>query len=141
ALFRSQRRGAVQGAVRPALIVVHLVVAQDPPQMALIPDKGSVQQLAAASPDPAFGDRVQTRRPDVTEHGPDPGPARIASNAAVKSEPRSRIMNLTRSACPPRSMIRLRACWAVHSPVGCRVTPRMRMRRVACSITASTQAW
>ena len=32
---------------------------------------------------------------------------------------------------------RLRACWAVHSPVGCRVTPRMRMRRVACSITAS----
>jgi hypothetical protein len=22
--------------------------------------------------------------------------------------------------------MRLRACWAVHSPVGCRVTPRMR---------------
>jgi hypothetical protein len=35
----------------------------------------------------------------------------------------------------------LRACWgAVHSPVGCRVTPRMRMRRVACSITARTWA-
>src|ERR1019366_550316 len=123
ALFRSQRRGAVQGAVRPALIVVDLVVAQDPPQMALIPDKGSVQQLAAASPDPAFGDRVHARRPDVTEHGPDPGP-------------RSRIMNLTRSVWSPRSMIRLRACWVVHAPVGCRVTPRMRMRRVACSITA-----
>jgi hypothetical protein len=26
----------------------------------------------------------------------------------------------------------------VRSRVGCRVTPRMRMRRVACSITAST---
>jgi hypothetical protein len=28
-------------------------------------------------------------------------------------------------------MRRLRACWAVHCPVGCRATPRMRMRRVA----------
>src|ERR1035438_5206081 len=34
-------------------------------------------------------------------------------------------MNLTRCACSPRSMIRLRACWAVQSPVGCRVTPRL----------------
>src|SRR5450755_2704412 len=29
---------------------------------------------------------------------------------------------------------------AVHSPVGCKVSPRMLMRRVAWSITASTQA-
>jgi|SRR5450755_4904014 len=41
--------------------------------MAVIPDKGAVRQLAAASADPAFGDRVHTRRRDVTEHGPDPG--------------------------------------------------------------------
>ena len=32
-----------------------------------------------------------------------PASARTASNAAVKFEPRSRIMNLTRCACPPRS--------------------------------------
>ena len=41
--------------------------------MALIPDQGAVQELAAASADPAFGDRVHAGRPDVTEHGPDPG--------------------------------------------------------------------
>jgi hypothetical protein len=29
----------------------------------------------------------------------------------------------------------------VHAPVGCGVTPGMRMRRVACSITARTEAW
>jgi hypothetical protein len=69
-----------------------------------------------------------------------PAPARTASNALVKFEPRSRIMNLTRSAWPLRSMIKLRACWAVRAPVGCGVTPRMRMRRVACSITARTCA-
>ena len=74
-----------------------------------------------------------------------PASARTASNAAVKFEPRSRIMNLTRYACSPRSMIRLRACWVVHSQVGRSVTPRMRMRLLgmrmrllACSITART---
>src|ERR1035441_9283327 len=49
---RCQRRGAVQGAVRPMLVVVGLVVAQDPPQMGLGADKGAVQELAAASPNP-----------------------------------------------------------------------------------------
>ncbi len=70
-----------------------------------------------------------------------PAPARTASNAAVKSEPRSRIMYLIRCVCSPRSMIRLRACWAVHSPVGCKVPPRMRIRLLARSITARTYAW
>jgi predicted nucleic acid-binding protein len=55
---RLQRCGTVQGAVRPVLIVMGLVLAQDPPQMGLGPDEGAVQKLAAASLDPAFGDRV-----------------------------------------------------------------------------------
>src|ERR1039457_1477926 len=59
---RFQRRGAVQRAVRPVLVMVGLVVAQDPPQMVLAPDEGAVQELAAASPDPAFGDRVHAGR-------------------------------------------------------------------------------
>ena len=68
-----QRRSCVQGTVRPVLIVVGLVLAQDPPQMGLVPDEGAVQELAAASADPAFDDRVHARRLDVAEHGPDPG--------------------------------------------------------------------
>ena len=70
---RFQRSRGVQRAVRPVLIVVDLVVAQDLPQMALVPDEGAVQELAAASPDPALGDRVHAGRLDVAEHGPDPG--------------------------------------------------------------------
>src|ERR1022692_2661672 len=114
---RFQRRSGVKRAVWPVLIVVGLVIAQDPPQMGLVPDEGAVQEFAAASPDPAFGDRVHAGCPDVAGHGPDPASARAASNAAVKFGPRSRMMNLTRCACSPRSMIRLRACWVVHSPV------------------------
>src|ERR1022692_4730924 len=45
---RFQRRGAVQGAVRPMLIVVGLVLAQDLPQMGLVPDESAVQELSAA---------------------------------------------------------------------------------------------
>ena len=41
--------------------------------MRLVPDEGSVQELASASADPAFGDGVHAGRADVTEHGPDPG--------------------------------------------------------------------
>jgi hypothetical protein len=41
--------------------------------MVLVPDEGAVQELAAASPDPALGDRVHAGRPHIAEYGPDPG--------------------------------------------------------------------
>lgn len=41
--------------------------------MGLVPDESAIQELAAASPDPAFGNRVHTRRPDAAEHGLDAG--------------------------------------------------------------------
>ena len=68
-----QRRGAVRGAMRPVLIVVGLVLAQDLPQVGLVPDEGAVQEFAAASAGPAFGDGVHPGRLDIAEHGPDPG--------------------------------------------------------------------
>ncbi len=70
---RFQRCRRVQGAVRPVLVVVVLVIAQDLPQMVLVPDEGAVQELAPASADPAFGNRVHAGRPHVAQHGPDPG--------------------------------------------------------------------
>ena len=124
--------------MRPVLIVVGLVLAQDLSQMGLVPDEGAIQEFAAASPIQrsviAFMRGVWMLQSTVRMSAS----ARTASNAAVKFDPRSRIMNLTRCACSSRSMRRLRACWAVHSPVGWRVMPRIRMRRDACSITART---
>ena len=64
-----------------------------------------------------------------------PLPANTSSNAAVNLLSRSRIRNLNGPARSPRSMSRLRACWAVHALVGCAVTPRMCTRRVSISIT------
>jgi hypothetical protein len=42
--------------------MVGLVLAQDPPQVGLVPDEGPVQKLAAASADPAFGYCVAPHR-------------------------------------------------------------------------------
>ena len=70
---RFQRGSGVQRPVRPVLIMVGLVLAQDPPRMALISDQGAVERLAPASADPAFGFRVHARRLHVAEHYPDPG--------------------------------------------------------------------
>ena len=53
---RAQRRGLVQGAVRPVRVVEVLVLAQDRHQMALVPDQGPVQQLTPATADPAFNE-------------------------------------------------------------------------------------
>src|SRR6266699_5849402 len=41
--------------------------------MGQVPGESAVQEFAAASPDPAFGDSVHAGRPDVAQHGPDPG--------------------------------------------------------------------
>ena len=39
-----------------------------------------------------------------------------------------------------RSMTRFLAIWVVQAAVGCAVAPRMRMRRVACSMMARTES-
>jgi len=47
-----------------------------------------------------------------------PFPAKTPSNAVVNLLSLSRIRNLNCRARSPRSIIRLRACWAVQAPVG-----------------------
>ena len=120
------------------LIVVGLVLAQDPLQVGLAPYEGAARSSRRHPPIQrsamAFIRGVWMLRSTLRI----PASARMASNAVVKLDPLSRIMNLTRSVWSPMSMIRLWACWVVHSPIGCKVTPRMRMRLVVCSIAART---
>lgn len=94
---RFQRRGAVQGAVRPVLIVVSLILTQDPAQMVLVPDESAVQEFAAASSDPAFGDRIHAGRPHVAQHGPDLGAGedRVERGGEVRSAPFDRPTTMT----------------------------------------------
>ena len=126
--------------MRPVLVVVGLVLAQGPPQMVPVPDEGAVQEFAPASPDPAFGYRIHAWCPDVAEHGPDPG---IGEDRVERG-------GEVRAAVADHEPDSVRLLTEVHDqvagllsgpfPVGYRVTPRMRMRRIACPITVRTQA-
>jgi hypothetical protein len=48
----TQRRGLLQGSVRPVGVIEVLVLAQHGHQVPLVPDQGPVEQLAAAAADP-----------------------------------------------------------------------------------------
>src|ERR1017187_564173 len=134
----------------PMLIVVDLVLVQYPPQMGLIPYKGAVQEFAAASPDPALGNRVHARRPDVAEHGPDPGAGedRVECGGEVRAavadhepayvlaviEHATRRIRMTRSAWSLRSMIRLRAFLDVTPhPAGAWTAQQRQPGRSSCA--------
>jgi hypothetical protein len=70
------------------LIVVGPILVQDSPKMCLVPDEGAVQEFASVSADPAFDDRVHTRRLYVAKHAVRmPASARTASNTAVRIGP------------------------------------------------------
>jgi hypothetical protein len=49
---RAERRGLIQGSVRPVVVVEVFVRAQNGHQVPLIPDQGPVQQFSAAVADP-----------------------------------------------------------------------------------------
>ena len=58
---------------------------------------------------------------------------KTASNAVVNRESRSQSRNFTVVARLARSIIRLRAAWVVHAPVGCALTPTRDTLREPCS--------
>jgi hypothetical protein len=65
---RVQGSGVGEALVGPVAVLEVLEFVQGVQQMFLVPDQGSVQQFAAAGPDPAFHDRVHARCLDATEH-------------------------------------------------------------------------
>jgi len=67
-----------------------------------------------------------------------PSPVKIASKTLVNLASRSRMTKRNEEIRSPRSMGRLRACWAVHPPSGWAVTPRTCTCRVFTSMTNST---
>ena len=54
--------GVGDSLVRPVGVIELLELAQGVEQVRLVPDQGPVEQLAPASADPAFGDRVGLHR-------------------------------------------------------------------------------
>ncbi len=120
------------------LIVLGFVVAQYPRQVGLIPDEGVVQEFAAASTDPAFGDRAHAGRPHVAKHAADAsgGEDRVERGGEV----RGTVADHEPGPVCLVAEIHEKVAGLLGGPLsgGMQGDPRMRMRRVACSITVRT---
>ena len=119
------------------VVVLHVVV-QHPRNVASADDEQSVQTLSAQAAEPALHDRVRPGRPHRGAEDPDAlraehlvdgcGELRVPvpDEEAQRGRP---VVNL---------LMRLRACWVTHSPVGCAVTPATCTIRVCSSMKTST---
>ncbi len=123
---RLRRWRLTESAVRPVLVVVRHVARQHCLEMPRTQDQHPVEQLTTYGADPAFGERIRSRRPYRRRQGSDAlrGEDRIEGVVNFASRSRMRNLNLTCSVRSAKSMSRLRACWATHAPVGFAVTPK-----------------
>src|SRR4029450_6916214 len=101
------------------------VVAFTAAQMSWLP-LSSAQRRADGGHE---GDRVGGRGSGVVAE------MHLAMQVAGYLPSRARTSNLTWQPASSRSITRLRAAWPTQAAVGCAVTPRTRIRRLACSIT------
>jgi hypothetical protein len=103
----------------------------------MVPDQGAVEQFVPTALDPAFHDRVHAGHLDAAECNADPsfGKDRVEQDRVPAVAIADQIAG---AAANVRSIERLRTAWVTHAAVGWAVAPGMRIRRVACSMTART---
>src|ERR1017187_7540745 len=106
--------------------------------MLLAEDQHAVQYLAAQGADEAFADRVHPRRLHGTAQNP--GAGGLEHGVERGREVRSAVAEQEPDVLEPlvEAEGRLRACCAVHSPVGCAVTPPRCIRRLPCAMNTRT---
>ena len=126
----------LERAVRPVLVVVLDVLAQDAFEVAAVEDQQPVQALGANGSDEPFGDGVRLRRSCRRLDDPDAVRAEHLVEGSLYLLSRSRISR--RKPWSAKSRPRLRACWVTHAPVGLAVQPANQTRRVAWAMKNNT---
>jgi hypothetical protein len=114
------------------------ILAEDRPQVPFAVDEHPVCALGPCGAYPPLGVQFALGVRGGILTVVTPTAAKIASKTLVNLASRSRIRKRKELIRSPRSMSRLRACWAVHVPSGWAVTPRTWTRRVLTSMTNST---
>ena len=106
--------------------------------MSLVPDQRVVEQFAAAAADPTLHDRVRPRGLDRTAHDPDPHGCEHRVESGGELGIPIAYQELDRLSALVEIDEQVPGCWVTKSLLGWAVTPRIRMRRVACSMAART---
>ena len=124
--------------MRPVLIVVDLVLVQDPPQMAWfqtrVRSRSSRRHPSVQRSAMAFMRGV--RMLQSTVRIPAPGEDRVECGGEVRAAVADHELDPVRLLAEIHDKVA--GLLGGPSPVGCEVTPRILMRLLACSITART---
>src|SRR5918998_4348383 len=114
----------VQCAVGAMAVEMRHVLGEHSLEVAAVEDQYPVQQFSPDGADPSFGDRVPRGARTGVRRMRMPLLVKTASKTPVNLLSRSRIKNLKLAARSPRSIKKLRACWAIQAPLGFAVMPR-----------------
>jgi hypothetical protein len=135
---RVQWSGVGDALVRSMPVAEGFELPERVEKVSLVPDEGAVQEFAAAGLYPPFHDRVHARYPHSAEHDLDAGVGEDGVEQGGELPVAVPVMNRARQSASSRSMTRFFAVCVTQDAVGCAVAPRIRIRRLACSITANT---
>ena len=128
----------LQRAMRAVCVVVVLILGQHVSELLFVENQHPVQALSTDGADPPLGVGVGLRRTRRTTQHRDAGISEHGIEAFGELRVSIADQEPETSARSPSAYMRLRACWVTHSPVGCRVTPRMWTLRVPTSRTKNT---
>ena len=109
--------------MRAVFVVVDDVVGQDGFQMAAAQNQHPVEALASDGADEAFGEGVEPGARTGVRMVLMPSDPKTSSKLEVNLASRSRIQDWTGWGRSASTMLRFRACWVTHVPVGLAVTP------------------
>ena len=98
------------------VVEVRHVLGQHRHKVAAVDDEDPVEQFAAGSSDPSFGNRICPGRPHWCAQDANPLAGEHGIETLVNLLSRSRIKILNSAARSPRSIRKLRACWACTVP-------------------------
>ncbi len=107
-------------------------------QVPLVPDQGAAEPFAAAGLRPSLHERVHSRHPHAAEHYLDP---RVVEHGVEQGGELS-VAVPDQEPCPAADVLQIHhqvlRAWATQEAVQWAVAPRMRIRRLVCSMTTST---
>ena len=117
-------------------VVELLVLVQGMDEMSLVPDQRPVEQLQAAAANRPLHDRIHAGDLNTAEDHRDTGVGEnsIEQGGELAVPVADRYVVLVPASS--RSMARFLAACVTQAPVGCAVAPRIRIRRLACSMAA-----
>ena len=124
--------------MRPMLVVVGDVVADEAFDLSAVPDDGAVEKLSPDRADPALGNVFAAGVRTGVRRIFKPSVGKISSKESMNWLPRSRTSARVPARWSPWRRNRLRAAWVVQAPVGFAVTLAKNTCRVSTWMKNST---